>query len=326
MESHQEIAGILLRYHRFLIATHVMPDGDAVGSMLGLGLGLQKKGRQVTMTCPGGVPENLRFIPGSDQIVSVDDIQSCEYDMLVVLDSSDLGRIEGVYERLSPGLPIMNIDHHSTNKGYGTYNYVDSLSAATGEQVYKILISMNIRVDPSIAICLFTAIATDTGFFRFSNTTPTTLRIAARLVERGAEPSVISEQVYEARSLENLKMLGRVLDTLQVDKTGKIAWMEVYGNWMSELSLDEGQTEGFVNYARMVKGVEVALIFRESADGKIRVGMRSKGEFDVGALAETLGGGGHTRAAGCSLDSQSISEAKELVFGKVYEIMGLAGD
>ncbi|NLJ60036.1 MAG: bifunctional oligoribonuclease/PAP phosphatase NrnA [Firmicutes bacterium] len=326
MESHQEIAGILLRYHRFLIVTHVMPDGDAIGSMSGLGLGLQKKGRQVIMTCPGGVPENLQFIPGSDQVVAPEEVPSGNYDVVVVLDSSDLGRIEGVYEKIPPGMPIINIDHHATNKGYGTYNYVDSASAATGEQVYRILIAMDVRVDPSIAICLFTAIATDTGFFRFSNTTPTTLRIGARLVERGADPSGISEQVYEARSLESLKMLGRVLDTLQLDKSGKIAWMEVYGEWMSELSLDEGQTEGFVNYARMVKGVEVALIFRESADGRIRIGMRSKGDVDVGALAETLGGGGHARAAGCSLDSQSISEAKELVFGKVYEIMGLAGD
>ena len=185
---------------------------------------------------------------------------------------------------------------------------------------------MNVRVDRSMAICLFTAIATDTGFFRFSNTTPTTLRIAARLVEKGADPSEISEQVYEARSLENLKMLGRVLDTLQVDRSGKVAWMEVYGDWLSEFSLDEGQTEGFVNYARMIKGVEVALIFRESAEGKIRISMRSKGNFDVAELAEIFGGGGHARAAGCSLDGQSISEAKELVFEKVYEIMGLAGD
>lgn len=326
MESHEEIAGILLRYHRLLIVTHVMPDGDAIGSMLGLGLGLQRKGRQVTMTCPGGIPENLQFMPGSDQIVPVDEIRSHEYDIVVALDSSDPGRIEGVYEQIPPGVPIVNIDHHATNKGYGTYNYIDSASAATGEQVYRVLIAMNVRVDPNIAVCLFTAIATDTGFFRFSNTTPTTLRIAARLVERGADPSGISEQVYEARSLESLKMLGRVLDTLQVDKSGKIAWMEVYRDWLSEFSLDEGQTEGFVNYARMVKGVEVALIFRESADGKIRIGMRSKGDFDVGAFAETLGGGGHARAAGCSLDGQSISEAKELVFGKVYEIMGLAGD
>jgi phosphoesterase RecJ-like protein len=326
VESHQEIAGILLRHRRFLIATHVMPDGDAIGSMLGLGLGLQKKGRQVTMTCPGGVPENLRFMPGSDQIVPSDEIEPCEYDTVVILDSSDLGRIEGLHEKIPPNVPIVNIDHHSTNKAYGTYNYVDSSSAATGEQVYKLLISMNVRVDLSIAICLFTAIATDTGFFRFSNTTPTTLRIAARLVERGAEPGGISEQIYEARSLENLKMLGRVLDTLHVDNSGKIAWMEVYGDWMSELSLDEGQTEGFVNYARMLKGVEVAIIFKESTDGKIRVGMRSKGKFDVGALAETFGGGGHVKAAGFSLDSQSISEARELVFAKVYEIMGLAGD
>lgn len=326
MENHQDIAGVLLRYHRFLIVTHQMPDGDGIGSMLGLGLALQKKKRQVIMTCPGGLPENLQFMPGSDQIVHPDEVPSDGYDVVVALDSSDLGRIEGIYEKIPNDVPIMNIDHHMTNKGYGTHNYVDSASAATGEQVYKILVAMDVRVDSSIAICLFTAIATDTGFFRFSNTTPTTLRIAARLVEKGAEPGDISEQVYEARPLESLKMLGRALDTLQVDKSGKVAWMEIYRDWLSELSLDEGQAEGFVNYARMIKGVEVALIFRESSDGRIRVGMRSKGNFDVAALAQVFGGGGHARAAGCSLESQSMTEAKELVFGKVYEIMGLAGD
>ncbi|HAV21779.1 MAG TPA: bifunctional oligoribonuclease/PAP phosphatase NrnA [Firmicutes bacterium] len=326
MGIHQEIAGTLLKHYRILIATHVLPDGDAIGSMLGLGMGLQKRGRRVTMACPGGVPENLRFLPGSEEILSVDNIEPSEYDIVVVLDSSDLGRIEGIYEKLRSGIPIVNIDHHATNKSYGTYNYVDTSNAATGEQIYKILVSMNVRVDVSIAVCLFTAIATDTGFFRFSNTTPTTLRIAARLVEKGAEPGAISEQIYEARPLESLKMLGRVLDTLRLDKTGKIAWLEVYDDWMTEFSLDEEQTEGFVNYGRMVRGVEVAFLFRESSDGKIRVGMRSKGEFDVGALAEELGGGGHAKAAGCTLDTGSIAQARELVFGKVYKIMGLAGD
>ena len=326
MEIHQEIAGTLLKHYRFLIATHVLPDGDAIGSMLGLGMGLQKRGRRVTMACPGGVPENLRFLPGSEEILSADNIEPSEYDIVVVLDSSDLGRIEGIYEKLPSGIPIVNIDHHATNKSYGTYNYVDTSAAATGEQIYKILVSMNVRVDVSIAVCLFTAIATDTGFFRFSNTTPTTLRIAARLVEKGAEPGAISEQIYEARPLESLKMLGRVLDTLRLDKTGKIAWLEVYDDWMTEFSLYEEQTEGFVNYGRMVRGVEVAFLFRESSDGKIRVGMRSKGEFDVGALAEELGGGGHAKAAGCTLDTGSIAQARELVFGKVYKIMGLAGD
>ena len=114
----------------------------------------------------------------------------------------------------------MNIDHHATNKSYGTYNYIDTSAAATGEQIYKILVSMNVRVDVSIAVCLFTAIATDTGFFRFSNTTPTTLRIAARLVEKGAEPGAISEQIYEERPLESLKMLGRVLDTCLLYTSG----------------------------------------------------------------------------------------------------------
>jgi phosphoesterase RecJ-like protein len=323
--NHEEMAQILLRHQKFLITAHIMPDGDAIGSMLGLGLGLQKKGRSITMMCPGGVPENLKFMPGSNRIISDNEISPHEYDIVVVLDSSDLERIEGIYERLPKDVVIANIDHHATNKGYGTYNYVDSTSAATGEQVYKILLSMEILPDPDIATCLFTAIATDTGFFKFSNTTSAALRIAADLVDKGASPDHISEQVYEDKSLGSLKMLGRVLDTVQVDTSGKIAWVEVHKGWLSEFSLDEGQTEGFVNYPRMIEGIEVAFIFRESTEDKIRIGMRSKGNFDVGLLAEMLGGGGHAKAAGCSLNHQSIDEARKLVFSKVYELMELAG-
>ena len=326
MGSPHEIAKTLLKYDKFLLVTHVMPDGDGIGSMLGLSLGLKQFGKHVTMTCPSKIPETFCFLPGFSEIIPPTEVGLHEYDVLVVLDSSDLGRIEGVYEALPPDLPIINIDHHPTNKGYGTYNYVDSSSSATGEQVYRILISLNVQFDSGIAMSLFTAIATDTGFFKFSNTTADTLYIAAKLIENGAEPSHISECLYDTKSLESLKILGRALGTLQTDKTGKIAWLEVYKDWFDELSLDEGHTEGFVNYARMIKGIEVAFIFKESTDGQIQVGMRSKGELDVSKLAEMLGGGGHKKAAGCSLSDQSIANAKKLVFEKVYEIMGLAGD
>ncbi|MEW5866520.1 MAG: bifunctional oligoribonuclease/PAP phosphatase NrnA [Bacillota bacterium] len=323
MEDHQDIARILQRYRRFLIASHVLPDGDAIGSTLGLGLGLLKTARQAILACPGGAPDSLSFLPGVNRIVTPERIAG-EFDVVVVLDSSDLDRIEGIAERITPGTPVVNIDHHITNKAYGTYNYVDPAAAAVGEQIYKILTAMHINVDQDMAVCLFTAIATDSGFFRFSNTSSATLRIAARLVEKGAEPFRISEQVYETKSLASLKILGRVLDTLQVDDTGKVAWVEVRREWLSEFGLDEGQTEGFVNYPRMVKGVEVALLFRESAEGKVRVGMRSRGDFDVSGLAEVFNGGGHPRAAGCSLDARSLEEARRDVLRKVYDMMGMA--
>lgn len=322
MEDHQDIARILQRYRRFLIASHVLPDGDAIGSTLGLGLGLLKTGRQVILACPGGAPESLSFLPEINRIVMPEQV-SGGCDVLVVLDSSDLDRIEGIAGKVARGTPVVNIDHHVTNKVYGTYNYVDPAAAAVGEQIYKILTAMRVNVDRDMAVCLFTAIATDSGFFRFSNTSPATLRIAARLVEKGAEPFRISEQVYETKSLANLKILGRVLDTLQVDDTGKVAWVEVRREWLSEFGLDEGQTEGFVNYPRMVKGVEVALLFRESSEGKIRVGMRSRGDFDVSSLAEAFGGGGHARAAGCSLDGRPLEDVRRDVLRKVYEMMGM---
>ena len=323
MESHEDIARILLRYRAFLIATHVLPDGDAIGSTLGLGFGLQKTGRRVVLACPGGVPDSLSFLPGSNRIVTPDHI-SGEFDAAVILDSSDLDRIEGIAGRIPSGVPVINVDHHVTNKMFGTYNYVDPGAAAVGEQVYRILTAMRVPVDRDMATCLFTAVGTDSGFFRFSNTSPTTLRIAARLVEKGAEPFRISEQVYETKTLGSLKLLGRVLDTLQTDEAGKVAWVEVRREWLSEFGVDEGQTEGFVNYPRMVKGVEVALLFRESAEGKIRVGMRSRGDFDVSALAEVFTGGGHSRAAGCSVEATSLEDARQAVLRKVYEMMAAA--
>ncbi|NLG80572.1 MAG: bifunctional oligoribonuclease/PAP phosphatase NrnA [Firmicutes bacterium] len=323
MESHEDIARILLRYRAFLIATHVLPDGDAIGSTLGLGFGLQKTGRRVVLACPGGVPDSLSFLPGSNRIVTPDHI-SGEFDAAVILDSSDLDRIEGIAGRIPSGVPVINVDHHVTNKMFGTYNYVDPGAAAVGEQVYRILTAMRVPVDRDMATCLFTAVGTDSGFFRFSNTSPTTLRIAARLVEKGAEPFRISEQVYETKTLGSLKLLGRVLDTLQTDEAGKVAWVEVRREWLSEFGVDEGQTEGFVNYPRMVKGVEVALLFRESAEGKIRVGMRSRGDFDVSALAEVFNGGGHSRAAGCSVEATSLEDARQAVLRKVYEMMAAA--
>lgn len=323
MESHEDIARILLRYRAFLVATHVLPDGDAIGSTLGLGFGLQKTGRRVVLACPGGVPDSLGFLPGSNRIVTPDRI-SGEFDAAVILDSSDLDRIEGIAGRIPSGVPVINVDHHVTNKMFGTYNYVDPGAAAVGEQVYRILTAMRVPVDRDMATCLFTAVGTDSGFFRFSNTSPTTLRIAARLVEKGAEPFRISEQVYETKTLGSLKLLGRVLDTLRTDEAGKVAWVEVRREWLSEFGVDEGQTEGFVNYPRMVKGVEVALLFRESAEGKIRVGMRSRGDFDVSALAEAFNGGGHSKAAGCSVEATSLEDARQAVLRKVYEMMAAA--
>ncbi|MCR4402290.1 MAG: bifunctional oligoribonuclease/PAP phosphatase NrnA [Firmicutes bacterium] len=320
MESHEDIARILMRYRSFLIATHVFPDGDAIGSALGLGFGLQKTGRKAVISCPGGVPETLSFLPGSNRVVAPDRVFG-EFEAAVVLDSSDLDRIEGISDKISSGVPVINIDHHVTNKVFGTYNYVDPGAAAVGEQIYRILTAMRVPVDRDMATCLFTAVSTDSGFFRFSNTSPTTLRIAARLVEKGAEPFKISEQVYETKTLGSLRLLGRVLDTLRVDEAGKVAWVEIKREWLSEFGVDEGQTEGFVNYPRMVRGVEVALLFRESTEGKIRVGMRSRGDFDVSVLAEVFNGGGHSRAAGCSIEAVSLEDARLAVLGKVYELM-----
>ncbi len=310
-----EIAAELKRGGAILLTAHIMPDGDSIGSLLGLGLALRDAGYDVTMHSPDGVPERYSFLAGSGEVVA-GDIPDGDFRLAVVLDCSDHLRIKTVWPRLK-NMDIINIDHHPTNRFFGRLNHVDITAAATGEIIWLLLAAMGIAPRKEVAEALYVALATDTGSFKYENTTPRCHRVAAALIEAGARPQEIAPLVFDLRSREAASILRIALSTLCFSADGRIAWMMLTEKDMKDSGARDEHLEGIVNYAKNIEGVEVGLLFRAKADGTVKVGFRSTC-IDVAAVAQAFGGGGHPRAAGCSLET-SPKEAVRAVLAALAE-------
>lgn len=286
------------------ITAHLHPDGDSLGSMLALYHYLVAQGKQPMLVLDDKISPALNFLPGSDAITTNCD-QPIDSDLLVVLDASDIERIGKISTLIKA--PILNIDHHISNTKYADYFYIDSTAAATGEIIFQALQAAGATITSDMAVCLYTAIATDCGFFRYANTSPKTMRYGAYLMELGVKPNLIAETL-ETVPLSNIKLLTDVLETLQVHDDGKIAVITVDAR-----SLDPAEsTEGFINYPRNLEGVDIAMLFKIVDDHTIRVSMRSR-QADVSKLALQFGGGGHARAAGCTVDGTIDSAAQQVI-------------
>jgi phosphoesterase RecJ-like protein len=302
---------------RVLLFAHVYPDGDVLGSQLGLGLALRAAGRTVTFACAHPVPEPFHFLPGAA------DVQQWKasrngFDLVVALDCPDPGRLGGLLEGArGPGAQVLNIDHHGDNRRYGDINWVDTGAAATGEMVYDVVEAVGLPLTTDVAVNLYTAIVTDTGSFRYSNTTPKTFRVAARLVELGVDPARVATTVYETREPGGLRLLGQILQGVETDADGAVAWLVIDRALAGSPDLPEA--EEFVNYPRSVRTAKVAVLFRELPDG-VKVSLRAKGEVDVARIAAGLGGGGHPNAAGVIVRG-SLAEAKAVVLGAVRQAL-----
>ncbi|MFO7311594.1 MAG: bifunctional oligoribonuclease/PAP phosphatase NrnA [Bacillota bacterium] len=299
-ESLAEVAARLRSHASYVITGHVDPDPDCLGSMLALAWGLERLGKRVHVVSPDPVRPEWGFLPGIESVCVPPPVPDA--DALVVLDC-DLPRTGPAAEAADRFLHIYNLDHHVTNLAGGTVRYIDPTAAATGEIVYTVLVDhWGLALDEAAATNLYTALMTDTGSFRYSNTRAETFRIAAALVDAGARPDEIASRVYERASWSTMRLLARSLATLDRTPDGRVAWITVTGQMLAEAGARYDEADGFVQYPRMIKGVEVALVFRELPDGRTRVGMRSRGLVDVSRVAAELGGGGHPRAAGCTLD------------------------
>ncbi len=297
-----EIVDILPNLKNTIITSHERPDGDAIGSAIALGKGLESLGVEVSIVMEDPVPVVYRFLEGSESVLLPSSLRRDPVST-IVLDCTEWERMGSLSKRINPTL-IINIDHHVSNKLFAAYNWVDSSAPATGEMVYKILCALNIDITEEIASALYTALATDTGFFQHANTGQEAFLCAARLVAKGANPNYISQQIHENRSLESLKILGLSLDSLQVSPGGKVAWVELPLSITAHLDLEEEHMDGLVNYPKSVAGVEVGLFFRQIASDQVRVGFRSKNYVDVNEIAEHFHGGGHKRAAGCTIEGE----------------------
>lgn len=302
---------------RVLLFAHVFPDGDVLGSQLGLGLALRAAGRAVVFACAHPVPEPFGFLPGAGDVQQWKAGRNA-FDLVVTLDCPDPERLGGLLDGArGPGVRVLNVDHHGDNRRYGDVNWVDTAAAATGEMVYDLVEAAGLPLTPEVAVNLYTAIVTDTGSFRYSNTTPKTLRVAARLVELGVDPARVATAVYETRELGGLRLLGAILQRVEADPDGAVAWLVIDRAQMASPDLPEA--EEFVNYPRSLRTAKVAVLFRELADG-VKVSLRAKGEVNVARIAARLGGGGHPNAAGVILPV-GLAEAKALVLGAVREAL-----
>ncbi len=304
--------------HKIVITTHVNPDGDGISSELALYLYLKKLGKKAAVVNRDPVPDIFSFLPAADEI-HVSEKIPFEPDLLIITDCGEMERT-GLQWDGSHMSKVAVIDHHLTNNHTGELNLLDSEASATGELVYDLIREMEkdgpVQMDLPIATCLYTSIFADTGSFRYSNSTPKAFSIASHLVSFGVNPWHVAEQVYESRSFSSLKLLGLFLKTLGVSEKGRFAWGTIRKEYLLKTGTRDEHTDGFVNYPRSIKGVEVAILFRENNENKVKVSMRSKGKVNVAAIAEQFGGGGHHNAAGCVMNG-TLEEAQ----GRVLQII-----
>ena len=305
------IADIIRKGRRFLVTSHVRLDGDAVGSELALYEALRGLGKEAVVYNQDRTPRMYAFLPDAGVIVNrLGPLEG--FDAVFVLDCSEIERVGDEAPRIAGIRQIVNIDHHISNDRYGHLTLTDPEASSTGEMVYRLLDGMGIEITKDMAVNLYTAILTDTGAFRYSNTGPGTFAVAGRLLEKGADPAWIAQQVYETFPAVKIRLLARALTTLEFDWQGRIAALTVTKKMLDEAGAEWEHTEGFVEYPRAVEGVQVAAFLSEIGDGLYKVSLRSKGRFSVEAVARKFGGGGHINAAACRIQGDADTVKKRL--------------
>jgi len=320
-ENMDRVIKVLKEKKRFLLTAHVDPEGDSMGSQLALFYILKEMGKEAVLVDQDKVPCNIKFLPGAD-MVSNEIPDNFFPEVVVVLDCPVLERIGNVREYLKEGQLIVNVDHHISNEYYGDINWVESGVSSVGEMLFLLAEKMGVRINEEMAKAMYTAIVTDTGMFKYTNTSKQTHRVAGELVATGINPKNMFSEIFEKKSIHSLKLLGKVLNTLQVENEGTIAHISVTKQMYKDVGGDSVSTEEFIGFPRSIKGVEVALFFKESTEipGRINVSFRSSGKVDVNAIAGCFGGGGHAEASGCIFNC-SIEEAREQVVAEAKKAL-----
>ena len=301
----------------FLVASHQSPDGDALGSTLALTLALREMGKEAVAYNQDGVPTDYQFLPGSQTLVkSVDPAR--RFDVAFVLDAGELERAGSWLRDCCDCL--INVDHHPHSEDFGDIYAVDDQASATGALIYRILMAVQWPISSNVAACIYTAILSDTGSFRYSNADREAFMVAGEMVELGVDPWAISSGLYESQEQERLHLLALALPTLQVSPSGACASIAVTLDMYRQTGAQPVHTDRFVNYPRSIRNVEVAIFFRQVDEGSFKVGFRSKGRVDVGALARELGGGGHHNTAGATVSGR-LAEVEALVFDRIEQLL-----
>ena len=304
-----QVVELVEKKDRFAITSHVRPDGDSLGSSLGLYWLLRALDKDVEVTMRDTAPHAYQQLPGAAAI-RVTPAVDRPYDAVFVIECSDIDR---------PGLIdlekqfVVNIDHHSTTALFGAINWIDSTASAVGEMIYNLCKATGVRVTKEIAECVYTALLTDTGSFHYSNTTERTFKRASELVRTGIKPAKTAEAIFGSYQWPKIELLSLVLATAKRDETGHIAWMEQTLEMQEQTRASEEDADGFVNYPLSVGEIEATALFKECSPGVYRTSLRSKGDVNVAKVAEQFGGGGHRNAAGCTLKGNLESVERQVV-------------
>jgi len=314
-----EIFQLIKEKSKILITAHVLPDGDSVGSVVGLGLALKSLDKEIYLVMEDKVPEMYRFLEGTEGILSPEDFTK-QPELVIFLDCGDISRAGDWIYPFIQAVPLINIDHHISNEYFGTLNYVDPEAAATAEIIYLLLRECDLSLEKDSASALYTGLVMDTGSFQYQNTTPRTLKTAAALLDHGVDLSMIRENLHENKSMKNLKLISAAIDNLHLEAGGKIAWTYLDLATMKKYQAQSEHCEGIVNYPISLENVKIGLLFREMENGAVKVGLRCRSDYDVNRIALFFGGGGHQQAAGCSLNGP-LDKAIKQVLDKTLELM-----
>ena len=306
------VAQALRRGQSFLVTSHPSPDGDAIGCMSATLLVLEELGKQVVAYHPDPVPRRFAFLAGTERFTS--NLPPGDFDVTVVLDCSDGRMFPEDLDRSRLGRVVV-IDHHKTVGDLGDLVLRDPTAAAVGVLLFRVFGQLGVELNPRVAEALYCSLLSDTGSFRYQNTNPDAMRVAAALLEAGVDPWRVSSSLYEERPYRELDLLARVLQTLVVSADGICASLTVTGQMLADTGCTPDMVDGFINYARGIRGVEVAVLFRPGPHS-VRVSFRSRGKVDVSRIAESFGGGGHHNAAGCTIQGE-LDEIRADLFAEV---------
>ncbi len=296
----------------FLVSAHVHLEGDALGSELALAGLLKSLGKRVFVVNEDRVPDGYLFLPGAGLIIR--DIKPLDYDAAIICDCSDLSRIGKVQKVLRKDRVLINLDHHVSNTRFGDINWVEPDASSASEMVHALFKALNVKIKKDDAICLYTGILSDTGSFKYKNTSWRSHAVASELLKHGIDVYKIHRLINESLSEATIRDLGAIIRTLEVSKDGKIAWLSVRNNLVRRNPVIAEETDSIIHFARAIKGVEVAMLFKETvADSEVRINFRSTGAYDVNSLAKEFGGGGHRMASGATQRGKFKTIVKKVV-------------
>jgi phosphoesterase RecJ-like protein len=317
----REVISAIRKNERFMIATHVRPDGDAIGSLLAMKLILKRLGKKADAYAQDRFPPEFDFLPGAREVGNKP-FDSAEYDAAILVDCGDFDRVgDDLVEFIGKHVPfVINIDHHIPGKPFGDVYWAEPLASSTCEMLFDLCMSLSLAPDAVLSSLLYTGVVTDTGSFRFSNTNQRVFEMICVLVGAGANPAFMATHIYDSATPEKLKLLSQVLGTVEFHDGSRIATAQLTRAMLSNSSASYMDSEGFINHLRSVKSVDLAILFREGSDGLIHVSMRSRQGIDVAKLAQRHGGGGHKQAAACRIPG-SIQSVRSMFIGEAVSFI-----